>query len=76
MLAFDNTTPDHRVRQVTGMSDTRVKGRLRDWCILGSPSLQIQFGDLFQGVDFINVWLSHLGKILLFVVNFKEGLED
>lgn len=55
MLAFDNTTPDHRVRQVTGMSDTRVKGRLRDWCILGSPSLQIQFGDLFQGVDFINV---------------------
>ena len=69
-------TPDQRERQVIGMSNTLVKGQLRDWCILGSQSLQLQFGDLFQGVDFINVWLSCLGKILLFVVIFKEGLED
>lgn len=48
-------TRDQRERQVIGMSDTLVKGQLRDWCILGSQSLQIQFGDLFQGVDFINV---------------------
>ena len=68
-------TPDQRERQVIGMSDTCVKGQLRDWYILGSWSLQIQLGDLFQGVDFINVWLSRLGKILLFVVIFKEDLK-
>lgn len=52
----------------------RKKSWLVGWYILLRPSRKIQFGELFPGIHLINVWHSHLGKIHLFVVIFREGM--